>query len=281
MSIHFSCTMCGRCCHDLRLPLAIDEALEWIARGGEVQLFCDAIVWPQEPLQSDTLAQHRRRRSFAAHSGTLPVRVTVTLVATFAGPCPNLRPDMSCGAYDRRPRVCRIYPAEVNPFLKLDPAAKACPADAWSDAGPVFMRAGQIANADTAALIAQSRGADERDRVAKTHLCELLGYDTAALANEGFAVYAPSRLRLEAALQAARESGAQLNDLEPRSSHPWHFITNRSTTLATLQSIGASAGQAEDRSRSAEVPAYLGFFDEDISESDRQNSSHSPGPFQQ
>ncbi|WP_338000302.1 hypothetical protein [Burkholderia gladioli] len=43
MTVHFSCTMCGRCCHDLRLPLSIDEALAWLARGGEVQLFCDAI----------------------------------------------------------------------------------------------------------------------------------------------------------------------------------------------------------------------------------------------
>nr|WP_279612550.1 YkgJ family cysteine cluster protein [Paraburkholderia phymatum] len=263
--------MCGRCCHDLRLPLAIDEALDWIARGGEVQLFCDAIVWPQEPQQTDLLAQHRKRRSFAAHSGRLPVRVTVTLVAAFDGPCPNLRPDMSCGAYDRRPRVCRIYPAEVNPFLKLDPAAKACPADAWSDAGPVLVHAGQIANADTAALIAQSHEADERDRVAKAHLCALLGYDSAALANEGFAVYAPSRHRLEAALRAARESGAQFDHLQPRSSLPWHIITNRSTSLATLRSIGANARQAEDRFRPAEAPAYLGFFDEDISDSDRRN----------
>jgi len=280
MSIHFSCTMCGRCCHDLRLPLAIDEALAWIAHGGEVQLLCDAIVWPQEPLQTDALAQHRRRRSFAAQSGTLPVRVTVTLVAAFAGPCPNLRPDMSCGAYHRRPRVCRIYPAEVNPFLPLDPAAKACPSDAWSDVGPVLMRAGRIANADTAALIAQSREADERDRVAKTYLCALLGYDTAALANEGFAVYAPARLRLEAALRAAQQSGAMLDDPQPRSSHPWHFVTNRSTTLATLQSIGASAGRAEDPSGSAHTPAYLGFFDEDISDSDRLNSPRAPGPLQ-
>jgi Fe-S-cluster containining protein len=260
--------MCGRCCHDLRLPLAVHEALDWIARGGEVQLFCDAIVWPQEPQQTDLLAQHRKRRSFAAHSGTLPVRVSVTLVAAFAGPCPNLRPDMSCGAYDRRPRVCRIYPAEVNPFVKLDPAAKACPADAWSVAGPVLMHAGQIASADTAALIAQSHEADERDRVAKTHLCALLGYDTAALANEGFAVYAPSRDRLGAALRAARDSGAQIEDLQPRSSHPWHIITNRSTSLATLQSIGANARQAENRFRAADAPTCLGFFNEDVSDSD-------------
>jgi len=280
MPIHFACTMCGRCCHDLRLPLAIDEALDWMERGGDVQLFCDAIVWPQEPPQADALAQHRRRRSFAAHSGTLPVRVTVTLVAAFAGPCPNLRPDMSCGAYDRRPRVCRIYPVEVNPFVPLDPAAKACPSEAWSDAGPVLMHAGRIANADTAALIAQSHEADERDRVAKTRLCALLGYDTAALANEGFAVYAPTRLRLVAALREAQAAGGSLDDVQPRSSHPWHFTTNRSTTLATLQSIGASARQENSSPDLAHTSGYLGFFDDEIGDIDQWNSPAAAGPLQ-
>nr|WP_224100539.1 YkgJ family cysteine cluster protein [Paraburkholderia caribensis] len=202
--------------------------------------------------------------------------MSIHFSCTMCGRC--LRPDMSCGAYQRRPRVCRIYPAEVNPFLPLDPAAKVCPSDAWSDAGPVLMRAGRIANADTAALIAQSREADERDRVAKTYLCALLGYDTAALANEGFAVYAPARPRLEAALRAAQQSGATLDDAEPRSSHPWQFITNRSTTLATLRSIGASAGWAEDPSGPAHAPAYLGFFDEDIGDGDRTDSPRAPGP---
>jgi Fe-S-cluster containining protein len=279
MSVHFSCTLCGRCCHDLRLPLSVDEALEWIARGGDAQLFCDAIVWPQEPPPGDALAQHRRRRSFAAHSGTLPVRVTVTLVAAFEGACPNLRPDMTCGAYEQRPRVCRIYPAEVNPFLPLDPAAKACPADAWSADGPLLMQAGRIVNADTAALVAQSREADERDRFAKARLCELLGYDTAALANEGFAVYAPEHQRLEAALQAAqraaRQSRVSPDDREPGSSHAWRFMTNRSTTLATLRSIGAIAGLPEEPPGAAQAPTYLGFFDSDV-DSDRRDSPDTP-----
>lgn len=271
MSVHFSCTLCGRCCHDLRLPLSVDEALGWIARGGDVQLFCDAIVWPQEPLPSDALAQYRRRRSFAAHSGTLPVRVTVTLVAAFEGACPHLRPDMTCGAYEERPRVCRIYPAEVNPFLPLDPAAKACPSDAWSDAGPMLMRAGQIANADTATFIAQSHDADERDHVAKMYLCALLGYDTAALANEGFAVYAPERLTLDAALQAAQRSSALLKDSQPRSPRPWRFISNRTMTLKTLRSVGAVVALTEDPLGSAQSPAYLGFFDDSTSNTEGRN----------
>lgn len=276
MSIHFSCTLCGRCCHDLRLPLDIDEALTWLTHGGDVQLFCDAIVWPQEPPQSDALAQHRRRRSFAAYSGTLPIRVTVTLVAAFEGPCPNLRPDMTCGAYDRRPRVCRIYPAEVNPFLPLDPAAKACPPDAWSDTGPLLMRAGKIIDAETAALVAQSRESDERDRFAKAYLCALLGYDVAALANEGFAIYAPERVRLEASLRAVQRASAQLDDQQPHSTHPWRFMTNRASTLSTLTSIGAIAGLTEHAPASAQSPAYLGFFDAEASDSGQPPSPEAP-----
>ncbi|WP_109483589.1 YkgJ family cysteine cluster protein [Paraburkholderia sp. C35] len=271
MSIHFSCTLCGRCCHDLRLPLAIDEALVWLAHGGDVQLFCDAIVWPQEPPESDALAQHRRRRSFGAHSGTLPIRVTVTLVAAFAGACPNLRADMTCGAYDRRPRVCRIYPAEVNPFVPLDPAAKACPPEAWADSGPLLTRAGKIVDADTAALVAQSREANERDRFGKAYLCALLGYDAAALANEGFAIYAPERSRLEAALREAERSGAQADEMQP---HDWRFITNRSSTLSNLRSIGATAGYAQD---SDDSPGYLGFFDAETGASDQRHSPDGPG----
>jgi predicted aminopeptidase len=126
------------------------------------------------------------------------------------------------------------------------------------------MRGDQIANAETAAVIAESREADERDRVAKTSLCALLRYDTAALANEGFAVYAPERSRLEAALRTAKQAAAVFDDLEPRSPHLWRFITNRSTTLATLRSIGANAGYVRQSLGEAQTPAYSGFFEDDI-----------------
>ena len=255
--------MCGRCCHDLRLPLAVDEAAAWIARGGDVQLFCDAIVWPDEPPASDALAQHRRRRSFATHSGTLPVRVSVTLVAAFDGACPHLRADLSCGAYDERPRVCRIYPAEVNPFVTLDPAAKACPPDAWSESKPLLMQAGRLVDAATAALIARSHEADAHDRIAKAYLCALLGYDIAALANEGFAVYAPPRARLAAALHAAQQTREPSDNPEPRSPYRWRIVTNRATTLATLRSIGGHADLVSRTSPAEGRPAYLGFFDDD------------------
>ncbi len=252
--------MCGRCCHDLRLPLAVDEALAWLARGGDVQLFCDAVPWPEEPPADNVLAQHRKRRSFAAQCGTLPVRVAVTLVASFAGPCPNLRADLSCNAYEDRPRVCRIYPAEVNPAIVLDPAAKACPPEAWSEDKPLMIAEGRLVDAQTAEWIAQSREADMHDRLAKAYLCAQLGYDSAALANEGFAVYSPSREQLATALEAALLAAAHTGqgEVEPQSPYPWRYVTNRASTLATLQSIDAPARFA---GLDGDTPAYLGFFE--------------------
>ncbi|WP_227747058.1 hypothetical protein [Paraburkholderia franconis] len=105
----------------------------------------------------------------------------------------------------------------------------------------------------------------------------LLGYDTAALANEGFAVYAPQRMRLQAALQAAQHASAHVDDAEPSSPHPWHVITNRSTTLATLRSIGATANTAAEAPQSAHTPAYLGFFSDDTANGDRRESPDAPG----
>ena len=49
MTLHFSCTMCGRCCRDLRVPLGLSEVLDWLRDGGEVQLLCEAIPWLVEP----------------------------------------------------------------------------------------------------------------------------------------------------------------------------------------------------------------------------------------
>ncbi|HEY3599931.1 MAG TPA: YkgJ family cysteine cluster protein [Paraburkholderia sp.] len=258
MTIHFSCTMCGKCCHNLRLPLGVEEALNWLKRGGDVQLFCDAIPWPVEPPAGDALAQHKRRRSFASRSGKLPVRVAVTLVASFDGACPHLQADMRCGAYEARPRVCRIYPAEVNPFVELAPANKACPPDAWTPDKPVFLQAGQPADEATVTFIRQSREADARDADAKMHLCSLLGCSTAALANEGFSIYSPQR---DTAL-AALETVSAASFMPPARDVSWQLVSNRRATIDTLVSIEAFAGFSGDAA--AGTFEYLGFFGTDV-----------------
>src|SRR5580692_6123246 len=148
--------MCGKCCYGLRLPLTVAEALAWMGRGNEVQILCEALPWPEEPAADNLQAAHKRRRSFAAMSGSLPTRIVVILTGAFAGPCPNLQADMRCGIYEERPLVCRIYPAEINPFIQLEPAAKGCPPEAWTPGLAPLMRAGQLVDATTADLIERS-----------------------------------------------------------------------------------------------------------------------------
>jgi Fe-S-cluster containining protein len=252
MDIDFECTMCGKCCHDLRLPLTVAEALAWLERGDDVQILCDASPWPEEPPQQNLQAAHRRRRSFAAMSGSLPARVVVVLAGTYEGPCPNLRPDMRCGIYEQRPLVCRIYPAEINPFVELIPAQKACPPEAWAPGLPPLLRSGQLVGADILPLIQQSRDIDASDIPVKQQVCRLLGIDRAAVWNEGFAAHSPDRADLLAALRQA-----SVESVMPAHS-TWHFVSNRRNTVETLESVGGLSSLVDQDSVARFE--YLGFF---------------------
>ena len=191
ITTHFECTMCGKCCHDLKLPLSVAEATAWLERGSNIQILCEAVPWPEEPAADNAPAQHKRGRSFAASSGELPLRVVVILVGAFTGACPHLGADLRCGIYETRPRVCRIYPAEINPFVTLAPEQKLCPPEAWTPERPVLAIDQKIVDATTFELIQQSRQTDMADTAAKALLCAYLDIDTAALANEGLAVFSP------------------------------------------------------------------------------------------
>lgn len=248
---HFSCTMCGKCCHDLRLPLDTDEALQWLRGGGKVQVLCEAIPWPQEPDEANGLARYKRDRSVAGVSGELPVRVAITFVAAFEGPCPHLRADMKCGAYETRPRVCRIYPAEVNPFVPLIPEGKACPPEAWSASMPALIAEGALVDAQTVTLVMRSRQAGVEDMGRKALICQHLGIFVGALANEGFAVHSPPADALEDALAAV--SGVAIDGAQIQQE--WVFLTNRSSSLAALQAAGALAVRPEDG-----LPDTIGYL---------------------
>lgn len=255
MDINFECVMCGKCCHDLKLPLSVDEAVIWLERGGDVQFLCEAVPWPEEPAEDNLLAQHKRRRSFAASSGELPARIVVVIAAAFEGACPHLQSNLSCGVYEERPTVCRIYPAEVNPFIELNPQQKACPPEAWSADKPLLMRAHRIVDEQTAALIDKSRLADATDTGTKALACKHLGIDTAALANEGLAIYTPPPEQSIAALKSARAAGDR-NDFVPE----WKVASNRRETVETLTSIGALG--VFTTTQNAGAFQYLGFFTE-------------------
>jgi Fe-S-cluster containining protein len=257
MAIHFNCTQCGACCHNLRLPLSLAESADWIRRGGDVQLFVEAIPWPVEPPDTDVQAAHKRRRSFAAASGTLPIRVIVNTVASFDDACPHLLPDARCGAYLERPRVCRIYPAEINPFVELTPASKACPPEAWGADMPVFSAAGTIVDEQTLELIQASRAADAQDAPLKQQLCESLGITQTALANEGFLIYSFARDTILSALERLTSSAEV-----PSQTGAWEFVSNRRATVDTLVSI--EAGCVVPAEPAAANVNYMAFFAADL-----------------
>jgi Fe-S-cluster containining protein len=248
--IDFACTACGQCCHGLRLPLTITEAIDWLERGGQMELLCEAVPWPVEPEAGNAQAAYKRARTSPAMSGTLPVRISIILTAAFAGACPNLRTDMLCGIYEDRPLVCRIYPAEINPFVPLMPENKACPPEAWRTAP--LQRQGNLVDATTYALVQQSRLANQSEAPLRMRVCRELGLSHAALANQGFVIHAPDSDTLRTALERCRSS-PESDD----GSTQLMFVSDRAETIETLASVGAVSYPY--RAADDEVFRYLAF----------------------
>jgi Fe-S-cluster containining protein len=248
--LNFSCVSCGKCCHDLRLPLTWLEAIDWLSRNGTVELLCEALPWPEEPESSNLQAQHKRRRSFATMSGDLPIRVIVVLTAVYTGACPNLDAQFRCRIYETRPQVCRIYPAEINPFIALSPANKLCPPEAWASPTPL-LRDDAIVDEETRSHIAQSRRDDEHEALSKQVLCALLGIGSAGLSSEGFAIHAPPAEQLLEALRAG------LQDADQENLPSWTFVSNQASTINALTSAGANAHFTS--STSSGPSRYIGF----------------------
>lgn len=235
MDIDFHCTSCGRCCKDLRLPLSAGEAVRWLEEGHAVELLCEAIPWPGEPPAADRQAAYKRERSFAAVSGDLPIRVLATLAAPLGSRCPNLLADDRCGIYERRPAVCRIYPAESHPLRPLVVAERRCPPEAWQ-AGRPLLRDAACVDADLRRLILQRRERAVADVPLHRALCAALGIRAAAMANEGYVAHSPERagmLRLLRTLQA----GGEVRELAPGQG--WDFVSDRPETVEAILSCGA------------------------------------------
>lgn len=233
--LHFSCTSCGRCCHDLRLTLSVEEAYDWASRGGLIQILCHAAP---EIDDGSAMAAYKRARRITARSGDVAIGVQVILVARFKGACPNLGADLRCGIYAERPNVCRIYPAEVIPGFELKSANKLCPPEAWSSLQPIFRSDdGRIIDEATDRAIRDARAASLGDVAAKKWLVSLLGIDVTALENEGFAVWAPGPAQLVEALDAVRldedrhEQNCEIVD--------WRFVSPREGTATLIASTGA------------------------------------------
>lgn len=248
MTFAFGCTSCGRCCHDLRLTLSIAEALRWIDRGGTVEILCDALPAAADFAAPD-LAQYRAR-AFPARSGSLDLVVNLLLVATFAGPCPNLRPDMRCGDYAGRPNVCRIYPAEALPGRSPQPSDKRCPPEAWAPEQPAMFDAeGGIADPVTRGAIVAAGQAHAAEALAKRGLAARLGIDVAALRNEGFAAYRCDPVTLRSELLAARDVGA-----ERAGASQWRIASASPGTTGMIIDAGAIATVPGDTAERYYIP---------------------------
>lgn len=142
-------------------------------------------------------------------------------------------------------------PGRNQPVRAARAAGKQCPSDAWQQAP--LLRGGTLVDAATAEHVARSRTASETETPLRARLCEMLGIDTAAVANEGFAVHAPPADALLAALTAVRAAPAA----GAAQATEWTLTSNRTATIDALAAVGAA-------SRSAAALAgprvrYLGF----------------------
>ena len=254
--VGFSCTSCGKCCHDLKLPLSISEAVDWLERGGEVGVICDLMPWVDEPPLTDMVALRKKSLSFEATSGQLKVRVTPILVAQYEGPCPHLLSDFRCGQYESRPLACKIYPAELNPLQVFDPNSKLCPSDAWQ--AEIFI---PLINQEVHLAIETMNKLSVLEVNAKANLCRIMNINSAALSNQGYVLHQPDRTTFQKAL-------TEINDMIqsgtlPESSADWCVLTHLDVTAADLKSVGVvfEQIQLENLSKTVSIPngIYIGF----------------------
>lgn len=190
MNTTFSCVGCGKCCTDHHVPLTLAEARMWAADGGQVIVLVEAFLGNGLGLPAQQ-RDHAERRSMVVHSGESTAHVAITFAAYNVGPCRNLDEDKLCRIYERRPLVCRIYPAEINPHIPLNPAAKDCPPESWQQ-GPLLIVGGELVDQELVDLIQQSRQADRNDIRFKDAICDALGIRTTALKGDGFTAYLPN-----------------------------------------------------------------------------------------
>jgi Fe-S-cluster containining protein len=241
VDIHFNCTQCGKCCRDSKIPLTVAEAMNWLDRGHAVQLICEASPWPQALADDDPRAAHFKRRSFAVTSGMMPTRVVVMLVADIAGACPNLLADLRCGIYENRPLVCRIYPAEINPLVGLDPNKKACPPEAWGKDQPLLQRNGILMSEAIRRDIQSMRDTDAVDVAVKQRLCVALNVTDTGLVHEAVLVYSPTIAALSSALAVAMAPAGAATAGAGNPEGQWRFVSNSPETIENLAASGAIA----------------------------------------
>jgi Fe-S-cluster containining protein len=226
--IRFGCVGCGTCCTGRYIPLTLDEAKLWLERGDQVGVLVEAfntITWET----GQAALEHSLARSATVTCGSGDVQA----IAIFAGKaiprCPNLKDDGMCNIYEVRPLVCRIYPMEINPFIKLNPLSKDCPPPAW-EGGEVLV-SDRVMEPVMSRNIESSRAADRSDALAKIAVCESLGLTTAAWKSKGLAIYEPSVIELLGAIRHVQNGNHEL-------STSWTITTTDEPLMTALASNG-------------------------------------------
>jgi Fe-S-cluster containining protein len=246
--MRFSCVGCGKCCNDHHVPLTLDEAVQWAVDGGQLIVLTEGFL-EDERLALDPALQHAQRRSLRVPCGSTHAHVAVTFAAFNVGPCRNLDENLMCRIYDRRPLVCRIYPAEINPHIPLRAEHKDCPPQAWEQ-GPVLMHDGKPVALELEQLIERSRQADRDDIAAKAAICKLLGIRTMALKGEGFTAFLPDMGHF---VQAAGRV-AQLGLAASAGAQPWSLLAPDEALIARLEETGAMIEAALEQQNSTYIP---------------------------
>lgn len=203
-----------------------------------MQVICEA----SRPLpREDSKSDYQMRRSFPARSGSLAVRISVTLVADIAGHCPNLLADLRCGIYERRPLMCRIYPAEINPFTQLDSTKKACPPEAWALEHPVLLRDNRVARETFQADIRHWRNLNEREIHVKRRVCAALNLEIAAIDQEASLVHSPRNDELVEVLTLLQDETDAATILPQ-----WLVVSDQDDSLRRWAEEGANAAHPRE-----------------------------------
>lgn len=231
MNTTFSCVGCGKCCTDHHVPLTLTEARMWAADGGQVIVLVEAFLGNGLGLPAQQ-REHAERRSLAVRSGNTDAHVAITFAAYNVGRCRNLDEDNLCRIYERRPLVCRIYPAEINPHIPLDPIAKDCPPESWQQ-GPLLIAGGALVDQELVELIQRSRQADRDDIHTKDAICAALGIRTTALKGDGFTAYLPEMSAFAAVIDQV--TAQPLSD----ASSEWVFHLSGDDVAGQLLAAGA------------------------------------------
>lgn len=203
----------------------------WAADGGQVIVLVEAFLGNGLGLPM-AQREHAERRSVRVRSGSTDAHVAITFAAYNVGPCRNLDEDKLCRIYERRPLVCRIYPAEINPHIPLNPAAKDCPPESWEQ-GPSLIAGGQLVDQELIELIQRSRQADRDDIQSKDAICALLGIRTTALKGDGFTAYLPNMSAFAAMIDQVSEQPSTT------ASSEWLFHLSGEDVAGQVAAAGA------------------------------------------